>query len=102
VTLFEEETIAALLRDHDIEVAPISLRRNLLTRDVPLTLLIGRRFRVGEVVLEGTELCEPCQHIADSCGMPVLEPLLYRGSIRAAILEGGELRAGDVVASIDD
>lgn len=101
VTLLEEEVVAALLRDHDIEVAPIELRRNLLTRDVPLSHLIGRRFRVGAVVLEGTELCEPCQYIADMSGKPVLRPLLYRGGIRAAIVEGGELKAGDEIASID-
>lgn len=101
VTLIEEETVAALLRDHAIEVAPIELRRNLLTRAVPLNHLIGRRFRVGAVVLEGTELCEPCQYVADLCGKPVLKPLLYRGGIRAAIVEGGELCAGDVIASMD-
>src|SRR5437660_7419627 len=49
VTLIEEETIAALRRDHAIDVLPILLRRNLLTRGVPLAHLIGRRFRVGGV-----------------------------------------------------
>lgn len=101
VTLLEEETVAALQRDHGIEVAPIELRRNLLTRGVPLNHLIGRRFRVGAVVLEGTELSEPCQYLADLLGKPVLKPLLHRGGIRAAIVEGGELHAGDEVVPLD-
>ncbi|MEZ4448416.1 MAG: MOSC domain-containing protein [Nannocystaceae bacterium] len=100
VTLLEEETVEALRRDHEIDVTPILLRRNLLTRGVPLNHLIGRRFRVGRVVLEGTELCEPCQYLADLIGHPVLKPLLHRGGIRAAIVEGGELRAGDEIVPL--
>lgn len=101
VTLLEEETVAALARDHGIDVAPILLRRNLLTHGVPLAHLIGRRFRIGAVVLKGTELAEPCQYLADLIGKPVLAPLLNRGGIRAEIVEGGELRAGDEITPID-
>lgn len=101
VTLIEEETVAALQRDHEIDVAPILLRRNLLTRGVPLAHLIGRRFRIGAVVLEGTELAEPCQYLADLIGHPVLKPLLHRGGIRAAIVTGGALHAGDEIAPLD-
>jgi MOSC domain-containing protein YiiM len=101
VTLIEEETVEALARDHEIDVAPILLRRNLLTRGVPLNHLIGRRFRIGQVVLVGTELCTPCQYLADLIGQPVLKPLMHRGGIRAEIVEGGELRADDEIASIE-
>ncbi len=101
VTLLEEETVAALARDHGIDVAPILLRRNLLTHGVPLAHLIGRRFRIGAVVLKGTELAEPCRYLADLIGKPVLAPLLNRGGIRAEIVEGGELRAGDEITPID-
>jgi MOSC domain-containing protein YiiM len=100
VTLLEEETVEALRRDHAIDVDAMLLRRNLLTRGVPLNHLVGRRFRVGAVVLEGTELCEPCQYIADLIGHPVLKPLLHRGGIRAAIVVGGELRAGDDIVPL--
>ena len=101
VTLIEEETVTALRRDHEIDVAPILLRRNLVTRGVPLAHLIGRRFRVGDVVLEGTEQCEPCQYLADLIGHPVLKPLLHRGGIRAAIVTGGALRVGATIAPLD-
>lgn len=102
VTLIEEETVTALERDHEISVAPILLRRNLLTRGVPLNHLIGRKFRIGEVVLAGTELCTPCQYLADLIGQPVLKPLVHRGGIRAAIVKGGELRAGDEIVPLDE
>lgn len=101
VTLIEEETVAALKRDHEIDVMPILLRRNLLTRGVPLAHLIGRRFRIGEVVLEGTELAEPCQYVADLIGQPVLAPLVHRGGIRAEIVQGGEIHAGDEITPLE-
>jgi MOSC domain-containing protein YiiM len=101
VTLIEEETVAALRRDHEIDVSPILLRRNLLTRGVPLAHLVGRKFRVGDVVLRGTELAEPCQYLADLIGKPVFEPLLNRGGIRAEIVAGGTLRAGDEIVPLD-
>jgi MOSC domain-containing protein YiiM len=100
VTLIEEETVTALRRDHDLDVRPILLRRNLVTRGVPLLHLIGRRFRVGDVVLEGTELAEPCQYLADLIDAPVLRPLVHRGGIRAEIMTGGVLRAGDEIAPL--
>ena len=100
VTLIEEETVAALKRDHAIDVMPIQLRRNLLTRGVPLAHLVGRRFRIGSVVLEGTELAEPCRYLADLIGRPVFEPLRNRGGIRARIIEGGDLHAGDEITPV--
>ena len=53
VTLIEIETLEALKRDHDIVLEPAEHRRNLTTRDVPLNHLVGKRFRVGDVLLLG-------------------------------------------------
>ena len=53
VTLIEVETLLALARDHRIDLAPHEHRRNLTTEGVPLNHLVGRRFRVGSVLLEG-------------------------------------------------
>ena len=82
-------------------MTPILLRRNLVTRGVPLNHLIGRRFRIGDVVLEGTELAEPCQYLADLIGLPVFKPLMHRGGIRAAIVTGGALHAGAEITPFD-
>ncbi|HVV81900.1 MAG TPA: MOSC domain-containing protein [Kofleriaceae bacterium] len=101
VTLIEEETVAALKRDHEIDVQPILLRRNLLTRGVPLAHLVGRTFRIGEVVLEGTELAEPCQYLADLVGLPLLKLLLHRGGLRAKIVTGGTLHTADPITPLD-
>ena len=54
VTLIEIETVEAIVRDHRIALVPQETRRNLTTRGVPLNHLVGRRFRVGAVVLHGS------------------------------------------------
>src|SRR5712672_1148783 len=60
VTLLELETIEALEREKNIAIAPGAVRRNIVTRGVPLDHLVGREFQVGAVRLRGTRLCEPC------------------------------------------
>ncbi|MBO0686577.1 MAG: MOSC domain-containing protein, partial [Candidatus Dormibacteraeota bacterium] len=55
----------------------------------------GRR-RVGEVVCEGEERCEPCSHLARLTDRAVLRGLLHTG-LRASILESGTIRIGDPV-----
>src|SRR4029077_20492226 len=62
VTLIEAEAIEAVNRDCDIELRPVETRRNVVTRGVALNHLVGKRFHVGEVMLEGLRLCEPCEH----------------------------------------
>lgn len=63
VTLVEAEALEALERDRGIVMEPAATRRNLLTAGVPLNHLVGKRFRVGEALLEGIELCDPCGHM---------------------------------------
>jgi MOSC domain-containing protein YiiM len=102
LTLIEAEAVDALAREHGIELAPGETRRNLTTRGVGLNELLGRRFWVGEVLCLGTRLCEPCRHLADVTGKPLLRPLVHRGGLRADIVRGGLIRVGDQVRLADD
>src|SRR5215471_8932254 len=63
MTLVEMEAVEALARECSTTLDAVKVRRNLLTRDVPLNHLVGREFQVGEVVLRGLRLCEPCDHL---------------------------------------
>src|SRR5687767_2650475 len=63
VTLVEREAIAAVRAD-GLDLADHETRRNLLTEGVPLNHLVGRTFRVGDVVLRGVRLAEPCSYLA--------------------------------------
>jgi hypothetical protein len=90
LTLVEGEVLQA------VGLTGADVRRNLVTRDVRLNELVGRRFRIGEVVCRGVRLCEPCAHLGVRTGVNV-HALTHRGGVRADILVGGELRAGDLV-----
>lgn len=98
ITLIEAEAIEAVNRDCNIELQPIETRRNVVTRGVALNHLVGRRFRVGEALLEGLRLCEPCDHLESLTRPGIREALLHRGGLRAQILQGGVIRIGDPVS----
>lgn len=97
ITLVEIEAIEALAREKNIEIAPGTARRNVVTRGVPLNQLVGREFQVGAVRLRGTKLCEPCQYLEDLTNKGLLAGLIHRGGLRADIISGGTIRVGDLV-----
>ncbi|HET9345269.1 MAG TPA: MOSC domain-containing protein [Candidatus Limnocylindrales bacterium] len=101
ITLIETEVLEDLAATDGIHLAPGETRRNVTTRGIRLNDLIGRWFRVGDAVCEGTRLCEPCQHLTDALGKPILRPLVHRAGLRAHILEGGDIGVGAEVAPID-
>ena len=101
VTLIEAEEIEALADGRGIQLAPGETRRNVTTRGIRLNDLVGRRFRIGAVECEATRLCEPCQHLTDFLGKPILEPLVHRAGLRARILGDGEIALGDEVVALD-
>jgi MOSC domain-containing protein YiiM len=102
LTLIEAEAIEALARKHGIELASGETRRNLTTRGISLNQLVGRRFWVGDVLCQGTRLCEPCQYLGDLTGKPLLRPLVHRGGLRADILRDGVIHIGDLVLPADE
>jgi len=98
VTLIARETLDALRDEVGIELSVTEHRRNLTIRGVDLGALVGARFTVGEVVLEGVRDCPPCVHLEELTGRAVLRPLLNRGGLRARIVVGGTLRVGDTLS----
>jgi MOSC domain-containing protein YiiM len=97
VTLIESEALDGLTREYEVALAPNHARRNLLTRNVPLNHLVGRTFRIGGVLLRGIRLCEPCAHLESLTVQGVKKGLCHRGGLRAQIVQGGTLHAGDAI-----
>jgi len=100
VTLIEFESIEALESEHGIRLLPGDIRRNLVTRDVALNHLVGKEFKVGETLLRGIRLCEPCTHLESLTQEGVMSGLVHRGGLRAEILSGGFIKVGDEVSEI--
>jgi MOSC domain-containing protein YiiM len=94
VTLIDAESVDAL------NLPPGATRRNLVTRGVPLLSLIGQRFLLGEVVLEGIRECPPCGHLEKLTRPGVLGQLTGRGGLRCEIRQGGTIRVGDAVHAL--
>ena len=97
ITLIQAEALEGLFADTGIELTHAASRRQVLTRGIELNPLVGRRFRVGEVLCEGTELCEPCNHLQGLTQPGVLRGMVHRAGLRASVLEGGTIAQGDVV-----
>jgi hypothetical protein len=98
VTLIEAEALAAAAADYDVEFEPGAHRRNVTTRGVALNHLVDERFRVGEAVLEGVGLCEPCGYMESLANEPdAAAALEHRGGLDARIVESGRIAVGDDV-----
>jgi len=98
ITLIEAEAVEALGDRNGGRFDYGSFRRNVITRGVRLNELVGKRFQIGEVVLEGTSLCEPCAHLERLVGRPILRALVHRGGLRANILTIGKIQHDDRIA----
>jgi MOSC domain-containing protein YiiM len=102
VTIIQSEhldVVGALLGTH--RVAPALLRRNLALSGVNVLALKGQVFTIGDVVLEGTGLCEPCSRMEANLGSGGYNAMRGHGGITARILAGGILRVGQSVCRID-
>lgn len=102
VTLIEMEALQAAAREHGVHLDLGESRRNLVTQGVPLNDLVGLQFRIGDALLQGIRLCEPCSHLASLTQKNVVPALVHRGGLRARILVSGAIRAGDTVFILDE
>ena len=97
VTLFEAEVLETILRDYKIELLPVEHRRNITTRGVPLNWLVGKKFHIGECLVEATRLSVPCRHIEEILEKQVFNSMVHRSGLNCRILEGGTVRIGDSI-----
>jgi MOSC domain-containing protein YiiM len=103
VTLIAMEDLAAMASFLGVpDVAPDLLRRNLVTTGINLLALKDCRFRVGAALLEGSGACAPCSRMEATLGPGGYNAVRGRGGITARIVEGGEVRIGDVVEWVDE
>ena len=98
VTLIAVEDLEAASRTFGRPVEHTATRRNVLVEGIHLLTLIDREFRIGEVVLRGTQTCDPCGLMEQTVGEGGFAALVGRGGLCCAIVETGTLRVGDEVA----
>ncbi len=97
VTLISSEDLDHIENELGIRVKNGEHRRNIITRGIRLTDLRGRRFRIGETVLEYDRPRPPCRHVQDLTEPGMTRALKGRGGICARVIEGGKIRARDTI-----
>jgi len=96
ISVIGAEAIEAMERENGVSLDYGDARRNIVTRGVPLSELVGQEFRVGEVAVRGLRLSEPCERLAQLTNQKdVLRGLAHRAGLKAEILNDGVIRVGD-------
>jgi MOSC domain-containing protein YiiM len=100
VTLIESEEISAFNKAFSYEFSEPEFRRNIVTVGIRLNGLVDKKFSIGDTVLKGIKLCEPCAHLQALLTSDVIPGLVGKGGLRAQILVGGEISTGDAVEEL--
>jgi MOSC domain-containing protein YiiM len=98
VTLIQSEHLPVIAQLARVaEVDPVALRRNLVISGINLLALKNARLRIGAALLEIVGPCQPCSRMEAAIGRGGYAAMRGHGGWTARVLEGGELRVGDVV-----
>ena len=91
VLLLDLETL------EEFGIEPGRARENITTRGIALgTLSLGQRLRAGEVLLQVTQPCTPCDQM-DEIRQGLQEALRGRRGVLCRVIEPGRIRRGDRV-----
>ncbi|WJN60338.1 MOSC domain-containing protein [Pseudomonas sp. SO81] len=97
VTLIQWEHLAVIGALLNREITPADLRRNIAVAGINLFSLKGRRFRIGQALLETTGWCQPCARLEQRLGPGTFQAMRGHGGITARVIEGGIIRLDDQV-----
>jgi MOSC domain-containing protein YiiM len=99
VTLIQFEHLAVIStlmrRTDDQPITPAELRRNIVISGINLFSLKGRRFRIGQAIMETTGWCQPCAKLEERLGLGTFQAVRGHGGITARVLHSGIIRLDD-------
>lgn len=98
VSLIERRGWQAAMADLGLDLAWSVRRANLLVDGFALPRESGARVRIGEVLIEITQECEPCGRMDQVA--PGLQAALtpdWRGGALGRVVEGGTIACGDPI-----
>ena len=98
LSLIESENIDYYNSKYGLNIPYIDFRRNIITKGIRLNDLIGKKFLVGEVELEGIDLCRPCRHLCELLDQDnIIKEFLRRGGLRCQILSSSSIEIGNKI-----
>ena len=102
LSLIESENINYYNIKYSLNIPYVEFRRNIVTEGIQLNNLIGKRFLVGNVELEGIDLCRPCRHLSELLNQDnIIKEFLRKGGLRCQILSSSKINVGDVIKILD-
>jgi MOSC domain-containing protein YiiM len=91
VLLVDVETLRAL------DLRPGLIRENITTEGLDVNALkIGQQLRVGEVQLEVSAVCEPCE-LMEEIHAGLMQELVGRRGMLCRVVRGGAVKRGDPI-----
>jgi MOSC domain-containing protein YiiM len=105
VSLIQAEEVERFNARTGLGVPPEQTGRNLLTRGVALNALVGQRFRIGDVLVQGVELCDPCATLGarlEGNGVDattVVRTFANSAGLRVQVLSTGPIAPGSAIRS---
>ena len=101
LSLIEAENIDEYNIKFGLNIPYIDFRRNVVTKDIRLNNLIGKKLKVGNVELEAIELCRPCRHLTEMLDQKnILKEFMRKGGLRCQILSSSNINIGDKIEII--
>ena len=98
LSLIESENIDYYNIKYGLDIPYVNFRRNIVTKGIQLNDLIGKKFTIGDVEVEGIDLCRPCKHLTEVLNQSnILKEFLRRGGLRCQILSSSKINIGDKI-----
>ena len=102
LSLIESENIDYYNIRFGLSIPYIDFRRNVVTKGIKLNELIGKKILIGNVELEGIDLCRPCRHLTEVLGQDnILKEFLRKGGLRCKVLSSSSIKLGDKIKVLD-
>ena len=102
LSLIESENIDFYNTKYNLNIPYVDFRRNIITKGIRLNNLIGKKFLIGNVKVEGLDLCRPCRHLTEMLNQKnVLKEFLRKGGLRCQILSSSKIVIGDEIKELD-
>ena len=102
LSLIESENIDYYNTKYGLNIPYTDFRRNVITKGINLNNLIGKKLQIGNVKVEGIDLCRPCKHLTEMLNHEnILKEFLRRGGLRCQILSSSSISIGDEIKILD-
>ena len=98
LSLIESESIDYYNSKYGLNISYLDFRRNIVTKGIQINDLVGKKFHIGNVKVEGIDLCRPCRHLTEILNQGnIIKEFLRRGGLRCQILSSSVINIGDEI-----